>query len=93
MQYLTNIWGDNMGKYSPISDFFAKQTAKSITLSMKEIENIIQDTLPPSAYNHVQWWGNSKTNAHPYSRSWTDNGYRTVDVQNTIHNQRITFEK
>ena len=82
-----------MSKYNPLSEFFARQTAKTITLSMGEIETIIQDTLPPSAYIHVQWWSNSNTKAHQYSRSWTDNGYRTVDVKNTIHNQRITFEK
>lgn len=82
-----------MGKYDSLSDYFSRQTEKTITLSIKEIESIINNSLPSSAYNHVQWWSNSRTGAHPYSHSWTDSGYKTINVQHTLQSQRITFEK
>lgn len=60
---------------------------------MYEIEKIIGDRLPASAYKYVAWWSNSTTAAHPYSRAWTDSGYYSVCVKDTIRSQTITFEK
>lgn len=82
-----------MRKYSRLGDFFSMKNEKSITLSMREIEEIIDDALPESAYKYVAWWSNSNTKAHPHSRAWTEYGYKTVDVNNTILKKIIIFEK
>lgn len=82
-----------MGKYDLLSDYLAKKSNERITLCMQEIEDIIKDKLPESAYKYSAWWANSRTKQHPYCRIWIENNYRTVDVKTTIHNQMITFEK
>lgn len=82
-----------MGKYEPLRSYLSKQTAKRVTLHMREIEKIMGACLPASAYKYVAWWSNSTTAAHPYSRAWTNCGYYTVCVKDTIRSQTITFEK
>lgn len=82
-----------MSKYAPLRAYLSAQTASQLHLTLQEMESILGDNLPPSAYCHIQWWSNSNTNAHPYSRAWTDTGYRTAHVQSTLRQGFITFEK
>ena len=82
-----------MSKYTPLYAYLSAQTAPQLTLTLQEIESILGDRLPPSAYRHIQWWSNSATKAYPYSHAWTDTGYRTVHVQSTLHQGFITFQK
>ena len=69
------------------------QEAQRVTLTMQEMEKIIGDSLPASAYRYSAWWGNSATMEHPYSRAWTDAGYYTTEVSRTICDAKIVFEK
>ena len=82
-----------MSKYAPLQKFLEQQRSMRVVLPMEEIEKIIGDTLPKSAYRYVQWWSNSNTSAHPYSRAWTDAGFHTVRVLETIRSQKIIFER
>lgn len=79
--------------YTPLRIYLESQTAPRLTLTLQEMESILGDHLPPSAYRYPQWWSNSNTNAHPYSRAWTDTGYRTTHVQSTLPHGYITFQK
>lgn len=56
---------------------------------MKEIEIIIGDNLPTSAYNHNAWWSN-EVKSHLHARSWVDEGYKTIKVK---PGEEVTFIK
>lgn len=81
-----------MSKYDPLYNYLSNMGGKKVTLTIQQIEDILNFKLPVSAYSYPQWWSNSKTKAHPYCRSWLDAGYRTVDVKNTLGKQVIIFE-
>jgi len=82
-----------MSKYDLLNAYLDSQYESRIILCMEQMEKIIGDQLPLSAYRYVEWWSNSRTKAHPHSRAWQDAGYRTVNVKDTIFDQKITFEK
>lgn len=58
-----------MNKYDPLFRYLSEQKSTKVTLSLSEIETIINDELPTSAYSYPQWWSNSRTKAHPYCRA------------------------
>lgn len=82
-----------MNKYDPLLQYLSNQNSTEVTLSISEIEAIINDELPASAYSYPQWWSNSKTKAHPYCKAWLDAGYHTVGVKESLGKKIITFEK
>lgn len=82
-----------MKKYDPLFRYLSGQKSEKVSLSFSEIETIINDELPASAYSYPQWWSNSKTKAHPYCRAWIDAGYRVVDIKDGLEKKIITFEK
>ena len=70
-----------MGKYDPLRRFLedAAPNASQITLSFRQIEQILGDTLPPSAREHRPWWANpSSVTDHPTAQAWLAAG-RKVD--------------
>jgi hypothetical protein len=68
-----------MSKYNPLEEYLTKKA--TITLTLKEIETIIQDSLPASAYNHRAWWANPNDGSHPYARSWLNAGWKVHTVE------------
>ena len=71
--------------------YFLKRQERSLTLSFAEMEAILGFTLPKSAYTYPMWWNPSAT--HTQSLSWTNAGYRAVNVSEGIRAKRMTFEK
>jgi hypothetical protein len=65
-----------MGKYDPLRDYLRQQSAAEFTLSFREIEKILVDALPTSAFR-PQWWANevSANTSHVQRRAWRDAGY------------------
>ena len=59
----------------------------SISLSYKEIEKIIGEKLPKSAFVHRAWWSNT---GHEHAKIWTDVGWKVEDVK---LGKYITFRK
>lgn len=59
----------------------------SISLSYEEIEKIIGEKLPKSAFVHKIWWSNS---GHEHAKIWTDAGWKVEDVK---LGKYITFRK
>lgn len=83
-----------MSKYDPLYRYLSEQKSRKVTLSLSDIESIINDGLPATAYKRPQWWGNSKTeDHHSQCKSWLDAGFMTVNVSDTLIKQCITFEK
>jgi hypothetical protein len=48
------------GKYAPLEHYLRDLpvTRKEATLSFEQIERILNDKLPPSAYQYQAWWAN-----------------------------------
>ena len=76
-----------MGKYDPLFRYLSTCHDKQISLSYTQIEDILSDKLPKSAYMYNAWWGN---NSHEYSKSWIDAGYKVEEV---ILGNKILFVK
>ncbi|MFE4571366.1 DUF7662 domain-containing protein [Paenibacillus chitinolyticus] len=73
-------------KYDPLYTYL---NTVRITLSYKEIEEIIGGTLPESAYEHSEWWDNN-TGSRSQNRAWLDAGWKVVSKK---LGESVTFEK
>ena len=76
-------------KYRYLSDYLSSSNKKSVSLTFKEIEEIIDFELPESAKKHRPFWANTTT--HSIALSWLSVGYETVDVN--MDSQTVVFEK
>lgn len=77
--------------YAPLSDFLEASDAPSLTLDFKNLETILNRSLPVSARNHKQWWDNSEQSRHAQAKSWLDVGWRVTRVD--LVAEKITFKK
>lgn len=75
-----------MSKYEPLKRYL--DTVR-ITLTYKEIEEILGTKLPESAYTHGAWWDNTTGN-HVQHRAWVDAGWKVVEKK---LGEAITFQK
>lgn len=66
------------GKYAPLEHYLRNLPADQIeiTLVFAEIERILNDTLPASAYGYEAWWANEKEGNHVNARSWSTAGWK-----------------
>ena len=73
------------GKYDPLEKYLRSLpvSQEELTLSFEAIEQILNDRLPPSAYEHRAWWGNQKQGTHVEAIAWMDAGWMvdTVDFK------------
>lgn len=76
-----------MGKYDPLYRYLNSGIKPQVALSYFEIENILSEKLPISAYKYKEWWDN---NSHVQSKSWRDAGYR---VDSVILGDKVIFIK
>ena len=78
------------GKYAPLYHFLTCQRLSEIVLSFGEIEDIIDEKLPPSAYRRDEWWGNedSSKTRHVQARAWQVAGY---DAKPDREARRVRF--
>lgn len=67
-----------MGKYESISNFLVQLEKDIISLSFKEMNEILNDELPPSSYKYREWWANSRS--HTQAHSWLDAGWIVDEV-------------
>ncbi len=78
-----------MSKYDPLKDHLSGYKGNELTLTFKEIENIIApEALPPCAYNLRQFWQNSYSprRRHMQATAWHNAGWKVskVDLQQQI---------
>ena len=77
------------GKYRLLSDYLVGSGKNEIVLTFSQIEEILEEKLPPSARQHRANWSNTQTIALP--KSWYNVGYRTVDVD--MQKEIVKFER
>ena len=81
------------GKYSPLTDYLQKAGKDQVTLSLRQLEEILDFALPQSARKHRPWWANHKVpHASSQSRSWQRAGY-AVDTVRTGENGWVRFRR
>lgn len=84
-------------RYAPLTLWLQQRSLnqEKVSLSFKEIEEIIRDKLPPSARKHRAWWSNH-LEFSPQAKQWWDAGWRVSTVnmnQETVVFTRIEGRK
>ena len=71
-------------RYAPLAVWLQKQSLRQekLSLTFREIEEIIGEELPPSAREHRSWWANDPV-GHVQSRQWLDVGWRVSNIAMT----------
>lgn len=75
-----------MTKYSSLSQHLSALTTNTVSLTFREIEEIISDKLPGSAFKHHAWWANESGGTHSWSHLWQAAGWLkdTVDFDRQV---------
>ncbi|HMN12804.1 MAG TPA: DUF4268 domain-containing protein [Bellilinea sp.] len=73
--------GESESRYSRLALFLRSlpQKTKRISLTFKDIEQILDHELPPSAQEHRSWWANDSV-SHSQSIQWLDAGWRVAGI-------------
>ncbi len=76
-------------KYVGLANYLKGRNDSSIIISFTEIEKLIGDILPASAYKHRAFWSNTRT--HSVAFGWIDTDYKTDSVD--FINKHVTFKR
>ena len=70
------------GKYTPLENYLRDLPAnqKEVALSFKQIEKILNDKLPASAYEDRRWWDHETEGNHVSKRAWANAGWKVDSV-------------
>ena len=70
------------GKYTPLENYLRDlpESQREVTLRFEQIERILNDKLPSSAYEYPQWWENEKEGNHVNTRSWSNAGWKVESL-------------
>ncbi|MBP0615143.1 DUF7662 domain-containing protein [Jiella mangrovi] len=78
-----------MSKYDPLGVYLGTQHKSRITMTFREIEQILTFPLPRSK-QHRAWWSNNPSN-NVMTYQWLKAGYETEAVD--IAGERLTFRR
>jgi hypothetical protein len=70
------------GKYSPLEKYLRNlpESKRVVTLRFGQIEEILNDKLPPSACQDRSWWKNYKGGKHVNTYAWSNAGWKVDEV-------------
>ena len=70
-------------KYDPLEQYLRSLpvSQQTLTLSFDVIEQILNDSLPASAYEEREWWGNQKQGTNVEVIAWMDAGWMVDTVE------------
>ncbi len=73
-----------VGKYTPLENYFLNlpTSQREVVLGFEQIEGILNNKLPSSAYEDQRWWEHETEGNHRNTRSWVNAGWRieSLDV-------------
>jgi hypothetical protein len=80
-----------MAKYDPLTAFLRRQSPdkRIIQLSFQRLEEILGDSLPPSAHYNRTWWGNTVNGTHVQAHAWLNAGWMVDSVD--LSRRHVTF--
>jgi hypothetical protein len=66
------------GKYAPLENYLRDlpESQSEVTLRFEEIESILNDKLPSSAYEDQRWWEHETEANHVNKRAWANAGWQ-----------------
>ena len=73
------------GKYALLEKYLRSlpRTQEEVILTFENIEQVLNDALPPSAHEDRAWWGNQQQGTQVDVVAWMDAGWMvdTVDLR------------
>ena len=79
-----------MSKYAPLTGYLSSSGMDYIPMTFAEVEEVIGDKLPRSAFEYRPWWSNNPSN-HVNADSWLRAGYKTENVD--MAERKLAFRK
>ena len=79
------------GKYTPLEHYLRDLPAnqQEVTLRFEQIEKILNDKLPSSAYEDRRWWDHETEGNHVNKRAWSNAGWKVVSLD--VNKKRVTL--
>jgi hypothetical protein len=79
------------GKYTLLESYLRDLPAsqKEAALSFEEIERILNDKLPSSAYEDRRWWDHETEGNHVSPRAWSNAGWEVKNLD--VNTKRVKF--
>lgn len=77
-------------KYYPLYHHLQQQAQDEVTLTFAEVETLLGDKLPPTAWGYRAWWSN-RGHGSPHAAAWLKAGYRMHHLDLAAH--EVTFRK
>jgi DNA-binding transcriptional regulator YiaG len=77
-------------KYTPLFNYLNECEVDEVTLTLTQIEEMMGDSLPPSAWSQRGWWSNRSRGALQ-SFAWMEAGYLVEKID--LNSETITFRK
>ena len=70
------------GKYTPFENYLRDLPAsqKEVSLSFDQVEGILNNKLPSSAYEDQRWWEHETEGNHVNTRAWANAGWKVESV-------------
>ena len=70
------------GKYTPLENYLRDLPAsqKEVSLSFDQVEGILNNKLPSSAYEDQRWWDHGTEGNHVNKRAWANAGWKVESV-------------
>jgi len=80
-----------MSKYTPLEKFltYSKTYNTVLKMSFVEIEKIVGEALPESAYQDAAWWTNEEFESSSQTAPWARAGWKVDGVN--FEKKRVTF--
>lgn len=88
--------GTNKTKYEPLQDYLSNlsQEKSNVSISFKQIEEILGAPLPRSAYTYRAWWGNQQDSKNrPQAHAWLSAGFSVASVQQRPQGGVVEFHR
>jgi hypothetical protein len=66
------------GKYTPLENYLRDlpESQREVSLRFEQIEGILNNKLPSSAYEDRRWWDHETEGNHVNKRSWSNAGWK-----------------
>lgn len=70
------------GKYRPLENYLRDLPAnqREVTLGFEQIEGILNNKLPSSAYEDQRWWEHETEGNHVSKRAWANAGWKVESL-------------
>ena len=85
-----------MAKYLPLEQHLRslRRDVQETTLSFRDIEKLLGQSLPSSAREYREWWSNQvDTSNRPQAKAWIAAGFEVVAVRQDGHAPSVRFRR